>query len=75
MIYCSELCKGATSETGKYRADNVCAIIFIVSCGSMPRDNRCMYMTHVCFYVCCSDCVGVCWNVCCVAAVVKDSVF
>ena len=24
-------------------------------------------------YVCCSDCVGVCWNVCCVAAVVKDS--
>ena len=26
------------------------------------------------FYVCC-DCVGVCGNVCCVAAVVKDSVF
>ena len=25
------------------------------------------------FYVCCSDCVGVCGNVCCVAAVVKDS--
>ena len=41
----------------------------------MHRDNRCMYMTHVCFYVCCSDCVGVCGNVCCVAAVVKDSVF
>ena len=40
----------------------------------MPRDNRCMYMVHVCFYVCCSDCVGVCGNVCCVAAVVKDSV-
>ena len=39
----------------------------------MPRDNRCMYMTHVCFYVCCSDCVGVCGNVCCVAAVVKNS--
>ena len=33
------------------------------------------YMAHVCFYVCCSDCVGVCWNVCCVAAVVKNSVF
>ena len=29
----------------------------------------------VCFYVCCSDCVGVYGNVCCVAAVVKDSVF
>ena len=32
-------------------------------------------MTHVCFYVCCSDCVGVCGNVCYVAAVVKDTVF
>ena len=41
----------------------------------MPRDNRCMYMAHVCFYVCCSDYVGVCGNVCCVAAVVKNSVF
>ena len=37
----------------------------------MHRDNRCMYMTHVCFYVCCSDCVGVC----CVAGVVKDIEF
>ena len=33
-----------------------------------------MYIVHVCFYVCCSDCVGVCGNVCCVAAVVKNSV-
>ena len=41
----------------------------------MTRDNRCVYMAHVCFYVCCSDCVGVCGNVCCVAAVVKNSVF
>ena len=41
----------------------------------MPRDNRCMDMTHICFYVCCSDCVGVCGNVCCVAAVVKNSGF
>ena len=37
----------------------------------MPRDNRCVYMAHVCFYVCWSECVGVCENVCCVAAVVK----
>ena len=36
----------------------------------MPRDNICMYMAHVCFYICCSDCVGACWNVYCVAAVV-----
>ena len=30
----------------------------IASCGKMPRDKRCMYMAHVCFYVCCSDCGG-----------------
>ena len=41
----------------------------------MPRDNRCMSMAHVCFYVCCSNCVWVCGNVCCVATVVKDSGF
>ena len=28
----------------------------------MPRDNRCVYMAHVCFYVFCGDCVGVCGN-------------
>ena len=28
----------------------------------------------VCLYVCCSDCVWVCGNVCCVAAVVKNRV-
>ena len=26
-----------------------------------------MHAEHVCFYVCCSDCVGVSENVCCVA--------
>ena len=40
----------------------------------MPRDNRCMYMAHVYFYVCC-DCVVVYGNVCCVLAAVKNSVF
>ena len=39
----------------------------------MPRDNRCIYIAQVCFYVCCSDCMGICGNVCCVASVVKDS--
>ena len=34
----------------------------------------CIY-AHVCFYVCCNDCVGVCGNVCCVAAIVKNSGF
>ena len=35
----------------------------------------CVYGACLFFYVCCSDCVGVCGNVCCVAAVVKDSGF
>ena len=38
----------------------------------MPRDNICMYMAHVCFYVCCSDCVWICGNVC---FVVENSFF
>ena len=69
------------SEAGRYlfRAANVwwrCAQYFVIaSCGYMPRDNRCMYMAHVCFYVCCSDCMGVCGNVCCVASVVENSGF
>ena len=40
----------------------------------MPRDNRCVYMTHDCFYVCCSDCAGVCGIVCCVTGVIEDGV-
>ena len=61
---CFELGKGATSEAGKslFRTANVwwmCEQYFVIaSCGSMSRDNRCMYMTHFCFYVRCSDCVG-----------------
>ena len=67
------------AEKYLFRAANVwwrCAqYIVIASCGQMPRDNRCMYMVHVCFNVCCIDCVGVCGNDCCVAAVVENSVF
>ena len=35
----------------------------------------CTYVYGTCIYVCCSDCVWVCGNVCCVAAVVKYSGF
>ena len=44
-----------TSEAGKYlfRAANVwwgsAQYCVITSCGLMHRDNRCMYMAHVCF--------------------------
>ena len=46
----------------------------------LPLVARCLEtidvcIRHICFYVCCSDCVGVCGNVCCVAAVVENSVF
>ena len=45
----------------------------------LPLVARCLETLDVCiwrmFYVCCSDCVWVCGNVCCVATVVKDSVF
>ena len=34
-----------------------------------------MYMAHVCFDVCCSDCVRISGNVCCVSAIVKERVF
>ena len=47
----------------------------VASCGKMPKHNRCVHMAHVCSYVCCSDCVGICGNVSCVAAVIEDSVF
>ena len=30
---------------------------------------------HMFVFVCCSDCVGVCGNVCSVVEVIKDSVF
>ena len=46
----------------------------------LPLAARCLEtidvgMAHVYFYVCYSDCVGVCGKVCCVAAVVKNIVF
>ena len=42
---------------------------------SLPLVARCLETIDVCFYVCFSDCVGVSGNVCCVAAVVENTVF
>ena len=53
----------------------VCSILLL------PLVARCLETIDVCiwqmfvFYVCCSDCVGVCGKVCCVAVIVKNSVF
>ena len=41
----------------------------------LPLVARCLETIDVCFFICCSDCVGVCRNVCCVAAVVENSCF
>ena len=47
----------------------------------LPLVARCLETIDGCiwrmfvFYVCCSNCVGICGNVCCVAAVVKNSLF
>ena len=38
--------------------------VLCVACDKMHIDNRCMHMAYVFLYVCCSDCVGVCENVC-----------
>ena len=40
----------------------------------MPRDNRCMYTAHVVFMSVEVTMWGL-WDVCCVTAVVEDSLF
>ena len=50
------------------------SILLLPLVARCSRDNRCMYMAHVCFYVCCSDCLRVCGKVCCVMVIVKNSV-
>ena len=59
---CSELGKGATSER------SILLLPLVTRC--MEKIDVCIWRLFV-FYVYCSDCV----NVCCVAAVVEDSVF
>ena len=73
--------KGATSETGKSLSElllcggGVRSILLLpLVANGLETIDVCIWV-HVCFYVCCSDCGGVCWNVCCVAAVVKNSIF
>ena len=79
-LFVLELGKGGTSEAGKY-------LFRAVMCGEGVRRiwllsivTRYLEAIDVCiwcmlFYVCCSDCVGFCGKVCCVAAVVEDSIF
>ena len=52
-------------------ARSILLLPLVVRC--LETIDVCMYMAHVCFWVGCSDCVGVCGNVCCVSAVAEDS--
>ena len=53
----------------------VCSTFSLLLVGRCQETIYVCIMAHVCFYVCCSDCVGVCGNVCCVAAVVEKCFF
>ena len=65
-----------TTEGGSLSSELLMCGVGVHSILLLPLVARCLEtlyecMAHVCFYVCCSDCVGLCGNVCCVAAVVK----
>ena len=57
----SELCGGCVRS--------ILLLPLVARC--LATIDVCIWLMFVCFYVCCSDCVGVCRNVCYVAAVVK----
>ena len=42
----------------------MCAVFCYCLFSEVLRDNSCVYVAHVCFYVCCSDSAGVCRDVC-----------
>ena len=73
--------KGATSEAGSLSSEllmcggGVRSILLLPLVARCLETIICMYMAHVCLYVCCSACVWVCGKVCCVAAVVKIVIF
>ena len=79
---CSELGKGATSEAGKslFRAGNggggvrsILLLPLVARClETIDVSIWCMFFLPVVVTVCR---VGVCGNACCVAAIVKNSVF
>ena len=60
-----------TSTLSKY--DGGVRSILLLPLVARFLDTICLYI--VCSYVWCSDCMGVCRNVHCVAGVVEDSVF
>ena len=63
-------CKMSPESRPAREINNILQIIikFTLEANNRTRGNTS-------YIPCCCDCVGVCGNVCCVAAVVKDSVF
>ena len=50
------VCRGKFSSVLHADLRWVCAQYFVVvSCSEVLRDNACVYVGHVCFYVCCGD--------------------
>ena len=47
---------------------SIVLLLLVARC--LETIDVCIWRMDACFYVCCSDCVGVCWNVCCVAGIV-----
>ena len=66
--------RGSLSSELLMCGGGVCSILLL------PLVARCLETIDVCIwrmlaFICCSDCVGVCRNVCCLASVFKNSVF
>ena len=65
--------RGSNSSELLMFGGGVRSILLLPLVARCLEDNRCIYVAHVCFYVCCSDCVVVWGNVCGVPAVVEDA--
>ena len=50
--------RGSLSSELLMCGGGVRSILLLPLVARLPRDNRCMYMAHVCFYVCFSDRCG-----------------
>ena len=67
--------RGSISSELLMCGGGVCSILLLsLVARCLERIDVCIWCMFV-FYVCCSDCVGVCVNVCCVSSIVENSVF
>ena len=69
--YDTYVCRGKFSPVLLTCGGCVCNILLLSLAARCLRDNTCVYVAHVCLYVCCSDGAGVCGDVCGVSGVAK----